>query len=375
MGDPETVGASDRAVIGSISMDGASYWRFDRLRLHGQNNIDYGSDHNIFNRLMIYRMPNPEYHGIRFRQSDNNTVQRSLIARHESASQMCSSDVDEIGITLRRSSDIRIVQNEMFDFWCGDHVQVTYQGEMTGNIVAGNDLYETDWIHNHRDDESNDMAQKYNVENVLDYKNAPTTSDVPEEDKIRIVNNRIWNFRQNAIIINNPDLNGFVIENNTAWVSRTDSNLDQSTFLSYIDPIQGDVTLKSNRIIGWQNGATRLSGNMVEDANWRSNLVVDASPAIGSTGYPEITAEKNVFVESDISRPPDSTGDSEISQNAFYSSSDFGTGDPDSIYRSDASEANLGDLTVTVKQITGPEQVTIQDAKTTSESPHAEWFN
>ncbi|MFB6372108.1 MAG: hypothetical protein ABEN55_03110 [Bradymonadaceae bacterium] len=126
-----------------------------------------------------------------------------------------------------------------------------------------------------------------------------------------------------------------------------------------------------------QFGESGVLFGPVGESEAKNNIVIDS--ASGWTWNTEdaephdLTIRHNVFINSDIGQPQYEPAIT-VTENAFYNAQPFDGDNPKSIDKSAASAAHHEDLTVRVREITGPKTVTIPNAKVTSSSPHAEWF-
>jgi len=362
MADPEKVAGSNRALLGDLDMKGASHWVFDRLRFHGNVNVLDGSNANIFNRLMFYRVPHRDTYGnvmIRFENADRNTIQESLLARPGADFQNGSAP-DTIGVMVKDAHNTRIVDNEMFDFFSGDGVQTGQKdAQARGLIIQNNDIY---------------RSQGYGepIENGIDLKAGPahtengSVANLAPEDYAIVEHNRLWGDGVN-MIYHWPSVSGVIIRDNIMW---------ETGKFAYVvhkkDRINNDHHVYDNVLVDTGGG---FKVRHTDDSFYLRNIFQTATGNDSTWSmYPaeNNTISKNVFVDSDVGGDTD---DHRVEDNAYYGSSTFGGASP-AYDRGDPSDANHGELTVDIKQITDPDATrTLSGAKPTGSSPHAAWFD
>jgi len=368
--DPETRGAPERALLGELRMRGEGGWRIDRIRFDTEMTIILAED-VILNELMFYK--NSTNVQLRIKRSTSVTVQNSVIGKTAWGNRDKSCDTDANSISLQgglrddeesESRDVHIVDNELFDFWCGDGVQ-TLKEECYTTVIQDNDIYTTA--------EFNDAGHP--VENGIDLKCGPADVEtgslegVPSEDWSLVENNRLWG-QGSDMIYHWPEVSGITIRANRIW--------DVGQF-GYHVSAKEEINVEHHF---YDNILYDTSGGMkprhIDESLYARNIFVEArgeDVAWAWFANPENNrVTRNVFIDTDVSTSQMEDLGNVVEQNAYYGSQPFDGTETGRIERDNAVDAEHDDLNFEYKKWTDPSTMTIPMGSVTDSSPHAEWF-
>ena len=362
MADPETKAADNRVIMDGIRWTDSNHWIVDRIRFDSK--VETWSSHNfIFNQLMMYRSEATVQ--MKLRNSDYNTVQNSVLGKTASQDSCGSSD-DSNGITIRSTAGKNaespyIVNNEIFDTFCGDGIQYSgSEDKVFGGVIQGNHIYRTE-------------GYEPRIENAIDLKMGPADNDgslegVPKEDWIIVENNILQGDGMN-LIYHHEEASGIVTRDNIMMEIKSDEEFAFRTFPKGTGVI-GDWHFYDNIIYDTSEG---FLPRQSKGSFYARNIFVDVEAEDKSAfrwynGGNEMT--RNVFVNSDVKTNEQGN---DVTENAYYNSEVMdGTNPP--INENNADAAQHDDLEITIKPITGPETKTLPGVKVTESSPHSDWF-
>lgn len=195
-------------VVENLRLIGTSYWVFHGLTFRGRasnkkgftgglvNQIGFDANHNIINFCLFEKFLGAG--AMRIFQSHYNTVQNSVV-RDKGAD--IGVDIGGIGISAfwqQEARGNRIVNNEIYNVT--DAIGLIYNvnkngeneraqmGAVPGTIIENNDFYIEKSMYSYKDGEEWSCA-----EDGLDFKTG--TKSTKAEDRVLILNNRIWGHR------------------------------------------------------------------------------------------------------------------------------------------------------------------------------------
>lgn len=372
--DPENPGddthpwnmPDDRRVrIGGAYVRPGDWWVMDRIRFMRRWRV-WESSHLTLNRMLLYE-GQASGSAVKVSRCDHVTVQNCVIGRTRQEGTPCDTDNNCIGVS--DSDRVRIVGNELFDPWCGDGIQfVKATKNSVGAVIQDNDIYATPEFEGEP------------VENAIDLKEGGADTEtgsldgLAPEDWTLVEGNRCWG-EGFDMIFHWPSVSGVTVRHNALW------DLGQFAYqVSAKEKINREHHVYDNLIVETGGG---FKPRHVDESLFARNVFVRARG--GSDGNRtwgwwdgadprENWITRNVFLETDVGVPQYADKGNRVETNAYYGSDPFDGSEPGRI-RQGADAAAHDDLTVEVRPYTGPETVTLPDARVTEDSPHADWFD
>ena len=348
--------------VGGAYVRPGDWWVVDRIRFTRRWRV-WESAHLTLNRMLLYE-GEAEGSAIKVSRCEHVTVQNCVIGRTLQGNTPCDTDNNCIGVS--DSDHVHIVGNELFDPWCGDGIQfVKATKNSTAAVIQDNDVYATPEF----EDEP--------VENAIDLKEGGADTEtgsmegLDPEDWTLVEGNRCWGDGFD-MIFHWPSVSGVTVRHNVLW------DLGEFAYqVSAKDEINREHHVYDNIVVETGGG---FKPRHIDESLFARNVFVRAQGTDPGWSWwdgvdpRENWVTRNAFIETDVGIAQFAQKGNRVEENAYYGSEPFDGSAPGRIRR-DADAANHADLTVEVKPYTGPETVTLPEARVTSDSPHADWFN
>lgn len=383
------------ANLKRIEFQGGDYWIIQGLSIYRVGSLrgiefspNSNSDHNIIDQVLVYGGTAASVKI--WNSNDYNTIQNSVIR-----DTVPTPDSDSVGIALTTNGsslfgpyNTHIVGNEIYDTTDAIHIiEKASNGQPTiaeGTIIEDNDLFITADLYSDCNGNINRTGPCACAENAIDIKSATTKEPPSYGAKIKVLNNRMWGFRNtdqkcggsgsdgSAVSLHHPNADYIFFENNYIWDSTGGIvvNAAGSDHVSIINNVIYHINDTSSGI-----NPTALHISKANDYVIKNNIIIESTYFLNA-GWNGSTGADNIFKCNTIIRGGQYFGNygavTTADYNFYYATTSpyQNTTNHDQVYASAAESQNV-EKCFTTHIISNPTEFCIPFAQSTVNSPQS----
>ncbi len=337
--EPWNQSSADQAKLHQLVFNGADRWLVHRLTFPASSDpsamdrvfLQNGASDLIISRLLVEGAPRGSSSNLYSAISawgcapgtaDRTTIQNSVIRNNWGVP-----GTDPVGIAIECGTDVRIVNNEMYD-WSSHNIQLGHNAgpTMPGAIIENNDSYVTSALYTN-------SGQTMVAEDPIELKAGGTAAK-----PLRVIHNRTWGSRLSdtgrcciggtggiAIAVVPPEggsLSYIDISNNIVFDSQV--GIVWASGISYNTSVVGNIFYDIRRhSSSWNSYAIELIKNSGTEVYLNTVIGASQSWLYTDSGLGNGDVKCNVMIDSGSRAGGTPASSTQVDHNAFYATSPY----------------------------------------------------